>query len=151
MMLLILDKRPYEASYAIPKEYKHKQLLELMQMISCVVDFGYKQIPQGKEIKEWIKKNMDWVACFAKVLYQQIEPSLTEETQVKYKALMSLLYIKSGKPNIIPFLKTGVFRYNKEYEELAVYDTNTELPIDICVKAYKDYLNWKLENKEKKE
>ena len=58
-MLLVLSKNPHDAALKIPSRLKHKQLLELMQMISCVVDFGYRQLPQGKKIKEWIEKHKE--------------------------------------------------------------------------------------------
>ena len=57
MFLLVLSSNPVEAATLVPKRYRHKQLLELMQMISCIVDFGYKQLPTGKKIKEWIEQH----------------------------------------------------------------------------------------------
>lgn len=46
MMLIVLDKNPIEAVKKVPESIKHKQLLELMQMLSCVVGFGYEKLPQ---------------------------------------------------------------------------------------------------------
>ena len=33
MMLLVLDKNPYTAATKVPEGIRHKQLLELMQML----------------------------------------------------------------------------------------------------------------------
>lgn len=145
MMLLVLDKNPCTAAHRVPEKLKHKQLLELMQMISCVVDFGYKKIPQGKAIKEWICKNKLWVYTYAKVLMHDL--NLKRSTKIKYKCLMDLLYeeckdIEESMPLVIPNAHTAIFRYVKEYEDTE-YPTNTELPIDVAVKEYEKYLKWK--------
>ena len=144
MMLLVLHENPYEAAIRVPKQYKHKQLLELMQMISCIVDFGYKQLPTGKKIKEWIVKNIDWTYVYAKILFQDKDLNLKEETRIKYKCLLDLLLLK-GETYIVPNAKTAIWRYSKEYE--SEYPTNSELPIDICVEEYKKYLEWKFNDK----
>ena len=146
MMILILDKNPTEAALSIPKSYGHKQLLELMQMISCVVDFGYKQLPQGKKLKEWISKNKLWVYTYAKVLMQDL--NLKRDTKIKYKCLLDLLYeeckdIEESMPLVIPNAKTAIFRYKKGYEEFTSYPTDSELPIDVAVEEYEKYLKWK--------
>ena len=147
MFLIILDKNPTEAALKVPEKYKHKQLLELMQMLSCVVDFGYKQLPNGKEIKAWINKNKLWVYTYAKVLMQEV--NLKRNTQIKYKCLLDLLE-ESCKDfdewySIIPNAKTAVFRYKEEYSEFTKYKTNTELPISIAIEEYERYINWKKE------
>ena len=147
MMLLIMDKNCFKASDLVPKEYKHKQLLELMQMISCVVGFGYKQIPQGKEIKEWITKNLRWVYSYANKMFRCIYPKLSEETRVKYDCLLHLLwvlYFAETDDYCIPQreITTAIWRYNKEYK--SEYPTNSELPIDVVTELYKDYIEWKL-------
>ena len=147
MFLIILDKNPTEAAYKVPEKYKHKQLLELMQMLSCVMDFGYKQLPNGKEIKAWINKNKLWVYTYAKVLMQEV--NLKRSTQIKYKCLLDLLE-ESCKDfdewySIIPNAETAVFRYKEEYSEFTKYKTNTELPISIAIEEYERYINWKKE------
>lgn len=147
MFLIILDKNPTEAAYKVPEKYKHKQLLELMQMLSCVVDFGYKQLPNGKEIKAWINKNKLWVYTYAKVLMQEV--NLKRSTQIKYKCLLDLLE-ESCKDfdewySIIPNAETAVFRYKEEYSKFTKYKTNTELPISIAIEEYERYINWKKE------
>ena len=145
MMLLVLDKNPTEAALSVPQELRHKQLLELMQMLSHVVDFGYEIIPQGREIKAWICKNKVWVYTYAKVLMHDL--NLKRSTQIKYKCLLDLLYkeckdIEESMPLVVPNAKTAIFRYVKEYEDTE-YPTNTELPIDIAVKEYEKYVEWK--------
>ena len=135
MMLLVLHENPYEAAIRVPKQYKHKQLLELMQMLSCVVNFGYEKLPNGKEIKKWIEKNTDWVYVYAKTLMQQV--NVTEETRIKYQCLIDLLGLRCSK-GIVPNATTAIFRYAKGYS--CEYETNGELPIDIACKEYKKYL-----------
>ena len=145
MMLLVLHENPYEAAIRVPKQYKHKQLLELMQMISCIVDFGYKQLPTGKKIKEWIVKNIDWTYVYAKTLFQDKDLNLKKETKIKYKSLLDLLLLK-GKTYIVPNAKTAIWRYSKEY--LSEYPTNSELDIEIVTQLYKDYIGWKFKKSE---
>lgn len=142
MMLLVLDKNPRDAAMKVPNRLKHKQLLELMQMISCVVDFGYKQLPQGKELKKWIEGHTDWVYVYAKVLMEEEVENLKEETRIKYQALLSLLRLKC-KHSIIPNLKTAVFRYVKEYTPNTIYISGSELPITEVVPEYQKYIEWK--------
>ena len=137
MMLLVLHENPYEAACLVPKEYKHKQLLELTQMISCIVDFGYKQLPTGKKIKEWIVKNIDWTYVYAKTLFQDKDLNLKEETKTKYKCLIDLLGLK-GRYIKVPNATTAIWRYSKEYS--SDYPTNSELDIDLVCELYKKYL-----------
>lgn len=137
MMLLVLHENPYEAAIRVPKQYKHEQLLELMHMISCIVDFGYKQLLTGKKIKEWIAKNIGWTYVYAKTLFQDKNLNLKEETKIKYKCLLDLLLLKGGT-RIVPNAKTAIWRYSKEYS--SEYPTNSELDIDLVCKLYKTYL-----------
>ena len=54
-------------------------------MISCVVKFGYKNLPTGEKLKEWIQEHSAWVYTYAKCLYMQVfDLQLEEETRVKY-------------------------------------------------------------------
>ena len=140
MFLLVLDKNPTNSAQLVPKRYKHKQLLELMQMLSCVVNFGYEKLPTGKEIKKWIEKNPDWTYIYAKILMHEL--NLKEETKIKYTCLLDLLYLKCNK-FIVPNAKTAIFRYVQEYSEFTEYQSNSELPIDIAVKEYQKYLEYK--------
>ena len=148
MFLLILDKNPYKAAELVPKRYRHKQLLELMQMLSCVVNFGYEKLPNGKEIKKWIEKNLDWTYVYAKVLMQNV--NVTEETKIKYKCLLDLLYLKCSKKLCVPNATTAIFRYVKEYAEMTEYESNSELPIDVAIIEYKRYLDYKEKEYNKK-
>ena len=143
MMLLILDSNPTDAGYAIPERIRHKQLLELMQMFSCVVDFGYKQIPQGKELKEWISRHTAWCYAFAKHLMFLLPYSkLSEETKNKYQCILELLRLKDQR-TVIPNLKTAIFRYSSDYKGNTEYESNTELPIGVAIQEYKKYMEWK--------
>ena len=141
MMLLILSADPVKAAELVPSKIKHKQLLELMQMISCVVDFGYKFLPNAPKMKEWILEHASWVHVYAKNLLNEIrEPN--EETEIKYKCLLDLLYLKD-KSVKVPNIKTAIFRYAKEYKGNTIYKTDEELPISEAIKEYKKYAAWK--------
>ena len=146
MMLLVLDKNPHTAAEKVPKGIRHKQLLELMQMLSDVLHFGYTRIPTGKKLKEWIEKHKEWVLVYAKILMGTL--NLSKETLIKYNCLLDLLAescrdIEGRIPIIVPNLKTAIFRYVKEYEEFTEYSTNAELPIDVAIKEYEKYVEFK--------
>lgn len=144
MMLIVLDKDPMESARKVPASIRHKQLLELMQMLSCVVNFGYDKIPQGKKIKEWISNYKLWVLDYVVTLYElfcETAKNPKEETIIKYHCLVDLLYCQCvGQKYIEP--TTAIFRYVKEYKNTS-YPTNTELPIDECISEYKKYVEWK--------
>lgn len=150
-MLLILDENPTEAALSVPKALQHKQLLELVQMLSHILDFGYEKLPQGRELKAWICKNKLWTYTYAKVLIHDL--NLKKSTKIKYKCLLDLLEESCRDldeccrdldecPLVVPKATTAVFRYVKEYEDTE-YPTNSELPIDVAVKEYEKYLKWK--------
>lgn len=143
MMLFVLDKDYLKSAELLPDSIKHKALLELMQMLSCIVGFGYEKIPQGKKIKEWISKNKRWVYYYANELYNYLDckQSLKKTTKIKYRCLIDLLWCeceneKYHEPT------TGIFRYIKDYNN-TTYATDTELPIEDCIFEYKKYLEWK--------
>ena len=144
MMLIVLDRNPITAAQKIPDGIRHKALLELMQMLSCVVGFGYEKLPNGKAIKEWIIKNKLWILGYVVTLYElfcETAKNPKEETKIKYKCLLDLLRCqyeneKYHEPT------TAILRYVKEYGD-AAYPTDTELPIDIAVREYKKYVEWK--------
>lgn len=142
MMLIVLDKDYLESANLLPDSIKHKALLELMQMLSCIVGFGYEKIPQGKEIKKWISENKRWVYYYANELYNYLDwkQSLKETTRIKYKCLIDLLWCeceneKYHEPT------SAILRYKEGYE--CKYPTNTELPIEECIREYKKYVEWK--------
>ena len=142
-MLIVLSADPNMAATLLPHKIRHKQLLELMQMISCVVDFGYKPIPQGKELKAWIEKNAGWVYVFAKRLRNELDRRLAPETRCKYDCLLELLRFKANGALKVPDLKTAIFRYAKEYAPNTIYLSNSELPITEAVPEYRKYVIWK--------
>ena len=153
MMLLILDKNPHTAAEKVPKGIRHKQLLELMQMLSDILHFGYARIPTGKKLKEWIEKHREWVLVYAKILKDNL--NLSKETLIKYNCLLDLLAekcrdIEGRIPIIVPNLETAIFRYVKEYEEFTEYSTNAELPIEIAIKEYEKYVEIKKDKWNKK-
>ncbi len=144
MFLIILDKDPYEAALKVPEYYKHKQLLELMQMLSCVVNFGYKQLPNGKEIKDWIKRNLEWTYTYAKTLFLVKKGSLKDKTKIKYNCLLDLMELECF--NLVNDAATAVFRYTEKYKKFTKYETNTELPIKVAIEEYNNYIKWKESN-----
>lgn len=143
MMLIILDKDPFKAAHRIPTKIRHKQLLELMQMLSCVVGFGYAKSPNGKEIKNWISRHKLWTYFYCITLFTLFKKeakNVKEETYIKYKCLIDLIKCKSTQEQYIE-PTTSILRYKLGYK--CAYATNTELPIEQCVKIYEDYVHWK--------
>lgn len=142
-MLIVLDANPIKAAEKMPESICYKQLLELMQMLSFVVNFGYDKIPQGKEIKEWISNNKIWVYEYTEALFSFFCTTVKnpkKQTLIKYKCLLDLLKCeceneKYKKPT------TAILRYKDGYE--CKYPTNTELPIEECINIYQDYTKWK--------
>ena len=144
MMLIVLDKDPIEAARKVPASIRHKQLLELMQMLSCVVGFGYEKIPQGKKIKAWISNYKLWVLDYVVTLYElfcETAKNPKEETIIKYHCLIDLFYYQcTGGKYVEP--TTAILRYVKEYDGTS-YPTDTELPIEECIREYEKYVEWK--------
>ena len=142
MMLIILDKDPIKAAEKIPDSIRHKQLLELMQMLSCVVGFGYEKLPQGKKIKEWISKYKKWVYYYAETIYEYLDwkQSLKKTTRIKYRCLLDLLWCECENEKYVK-PTTAILRYKEGYE--CKYPTNTELPIEECIREYEKYVEWK--------
>lgn len=156
MMFIITDKNPRRAvKYFVenvPKKIWTKQLRELGHLISsCGISDVFKRVPQGKEIQEWIKKNVHWVYMYYKTLYEYC----VNDSGYKYK--------DKSKSNFLKILKdiereclgiyidgwepvTGIFRYQKSYTK-SKYSSNIEIPIDECTEEYKKYLKWKVGSK----
>ena len=122
-----------------------------MQLI-CSAGYSdvYKKIPQGKAIQNWIKtsnNNEMYVYFYMNyalyLLYNDI-CNLIPENQNKifidYATKMNLDWDQCEANSI----KTAIFRYQKQYKE-TTYETNIELPIDICINEYRKYLKWKIE------
>lgn len=144
-MLIILDRNPVEAARKIPTSIRHKQLLELMQMISCIVNFGYDKIPQGKEIKRWINNHKTWVHTYLITLYNLFYDNVKfpkRETLIKYRCLIDLLECAYSNDEYIE-PKTAIFRFIKEYDDKTSYATDSELPIEECIREYQKYVEWK--------
>ena len=148
MMLFITDKVPQKNfQYIIEntnKNFVFKSLLELAQLIcSCGYSNVYKKVNQGKELKEWIKKNKLWTYRYYNCLWFWCAGHI----KLKPKTLCDLYKIKDDLYNNIEhkkritYPKTAVFRYKEGY--ISEYRTNSELPIKEAVKEYRKYLNWK--------
>ena len=151
VMLIICDESPVKsAAYLIKhtnKNFCFKSLLELSQLIcSCEISSVYKPIKQGKELQEWIKKYHFWIITFYAQLFRYVRKNLNlkESTIIKFLKIqgdLSDYYFKNKCKNRKP--KTAIFRYVKEYEEFTEYPTNTELPIEIAIKEYEKYVEFK--------
>lgn len=149
MMLIITSVNPYMAAEFLidntNKNFCFKSLLEIAQLISsCGISNVYREVKQGKMLKEWIKQNVSWVYRF----YCSLFLWCLKNINLKDKTKKDLLQIENDlfnhlDGNLIP--KTAIWRYSKEYE--SEYPTNSELPIDICVEEYKKYLEWKFNDK----
>lgn len=143
MMLLILDKDPIKSAILVPNKIKFKQLLELCQLLNSEFNLGYmKSIPQGKDLRNWIRNNMAWVFEYYRSLafYCFNHVNLKPETLDKICNIGDKFwndYHDKDRP-----INTAVFRYSKEYTN-TIYKSGTELPIDECIKEYQRYLRYK--------
>lgn len=140
MMLLILDKNPITAGLLVPDKIRFKQLLELCQMIcSCGYSDVYKKIKQGQNIQEWIKNNYTWVRRYAETLLHWCEKNVN----LKPKTREDFNKIINSMPHtyfVLP-IRDAILRYKEGYE--CEYPTNTELPIEECIREYEKYIMWK--------
>ena len=160
MMFLILDETPLgSVDYLLKhtnEKYLKKQVLELLQLI-CSAGYSnvYKKIPQGKAIQDWIKAdhtNQLYVFYYLEyafyLLYNELNPIPEKYDQIFLDYMESIKLYNWDQCNCTD-IKTAIFRYQKQYKEYTTYETNIELPIDICIKEYRKYLKWKIEqNKE---
>lgn len=149
MMLIICDKRPsYTLGYLVEKTNKNfvfKQLLELGQLI-CSADISkvFKPLQTGKELQQWIKDNPYWTWRYFKCLFSWCKDNinLSFDTFRKFQQIdddLELYIYTNGYRNLdIPSV---IFRYKKGYE--CEYKTNSELPIGVGCRLYKDYIKWK--------
>lgn len=140
MMLIILDKDPVKSAQLLPDKIKFKQLIELCQLIcSAGISNVYKPIKQGKHLQNWILKNPIWTKKFAIALYE-----LCKSINMSKSTMKNIIDIISSIPYEISKdkeIETAIFRYSKDYE--CKIFTNTELPIEECIKQYKKYIEWK--------
>lgn len=149
MFLLILDKNPYKSVELIPDRLKFKQLLELGQLIcSAGISDVYRPVNQGKKLQAWIKENVYFTFC----MYDSLMTWCVRNINLKTKTLKDFCNIRDGLYCFLTRAKrsskvttNGIFRYIKEYKPFTRYNTNTQLPIEECVKEYKKYINWKEE------
>lgn len=150
MFLLFLHEEPLKCADLVPNKLKFKQLLEVCQLVcSTGISKVYKPIKQGKELQEWIKKYPEWTAIF----FWKLKNYCKDNVKLKYKTFLDIemiyndLYFLCANrvKKIKEPLKTAIFRYSKDYEQHTTYKTNSELPIEVCVKEYEKYINWKKE------
>ena len=150
MFLLILDKDPIKSANLVPNGIKFKQLIELGQLIcSAGISNVYKPIRQGKSIQQWIKRNPEWIAMY----YFWLKKYCVENIKGKFQTFMNIEMIYNDiyflccerQKEIKEPLKTAIFRYSIDYSHKTKHPTNTELPIDECIKESEKYINWKKE------
>ena len=144
MFLLVLDKDPKKSAQLVPKKLKFKQLLELCQLVcSAGISNVYKPVKQGKKIQEWILKNKIWIYKYLHELFFW----WLDHSRFNIKTLQDISkieedvikYIGENKRGVHP--RTAIFRYSKDY--ISDIPSNSELPIEICIKEYERYIDWK--------
>ena len=148
MMFLVCEKSPENnIKYLIDytnKNYIFKNLLELCQLLAgCGITDKMKPIRQGQKIISWIKQNPCWVFSYFQGLYmwccEHINMKL--ETRAKFydiqEDLLNYAFNYKLKYGDKP-ITTAIFRYKQGYE--CEYETNSELPIDICCQQYRKYI-----------
>ena len=151
MMLLILHKTPIGCvDYLLKhtnKKYLSKQVLEIMQLL-CSAGYSdvYDKIPQGKEIQNWIKSshtNEMYLWIYLNYVFYLEVLTVKPETLKKYLKIYQDFTDKAiGNIADSTDIKSAIFRYKKEYESFI--PSNTELPVEECIKEYRKYLDWKI-------
>jgi hypothetical protein len=159
MNLFILDKDPKKSAQLIPDGVKWKMLLELAQLIcSAGISDVYKQMPQGKNIQQWIINNPVWTYLyFIELLWychKNINMSMTtiiKMERIKY-ALSGYCWEKYGREKLEYAYDNGIsatngyFRFSDKYE-ITDKEHGQLLQIDECIEEYKRYIQWKIDNK----
>ena len=141
MMLIICDKSPDKAvDWLVEntnKQFVWKQLLELCQLI-CSAGYSdvFKPLKQGKELQNWVGKNITWVKSYGEALLEYCikNVKLRFETYKKIRLILSGL----GHPIWVLPIKTAIWRYSREYS--SEYPTNSELPIEVVTELYRKYI-----------
>lgn len=143
MMLIILDKDPIRSAHLVPDKIKFKQLIELGQLVcSSGISDIYKSIPQGKELQQWIKQNPEWTYYYMKALFEDCSNivQMSNKTRLDIlNILASLILVCDDRLHYD--IKTGIFRYSKDYK--SNIPSKTELPINDCINMYQKYVQWK--------
>jgi hypothetical protein len=144
-MLVVAEKSPIENAFYIKnntnKNFLFKSLLELAQLIcSCGISNVFKRVHRAKEIQNWILKNKLWVYRYYNALYFMCLKEINAKpiTFVKLYKIREDLYELVKNKRRITYPKTAIFRYKKGYS--TKYKTNSELPIEECMKAYREYI-----------
>lgn len=163
MMFLVLAETPIGAvDYLLEhtsRKYLKVQIKELCQLI-CSAGYSdvYDKIPQGKEIQNWIKAghtNELYVWYYLSYAFHMLyTPGFGNAYDVPKKQgqifddFTEKITLKDWDKTNATDIETAIFRYQKQYKEYTTYETNIELPIDICVNEYRKYLKWKIEQNE---
>ena len=145
MMLIIAEKNPEDNFKYITektnKNFVFKSFMELAQLIcSSGISNIYKPVKQGKELQKWIKENPLWVFRYYSRLWFWCCAYIKMSTKTLYDTYMikdALCELVRGKKRIT-YPKTAIFRYKKGY--VSKYKSNSELPLEECCKAYREYI-----------
>jgi hypothetical protein len=147
MQLYILDKDPVKSAQLIPDKYKFKMLIELGQLIcSAGLSDVYKPIAQGKELQQWVKENIAWTYHYFMTLmtWSISNINMKGDTLAKLVKISNDVY-DNWDTNWWNITK-AYFRYAQAYQ--CAIPSKTLLPIEICIEAYKEYLQWKMKGKQ---
>ena len=150
MQLYVLDKDPWANARALDNRLVTKMLIELMQMLSTHYrnqgirrDYFYKPIPQGKELVEWIGKNIDWVLVYmhalAEVQYERFGIKCLEYASYNN----AKRFARDFQIHAASEIYTVSFRCKKEYPKYLNLN-KILLPVAIGVQEYKEYYKWNL-------
>lgn len=145
MQLYILDRDPVKSAQLIPDKYKFKMLIELGQLIcSAGLSDVYKPIAQGKELQQWVKENTLYIKYYFYELFIWTRENIrmSRETNSKLMKIYSDLIFESSLENCS--IDSAYFRYACTYQ--CAIPSKTLLPIDECIRQYKKYLEWKLDD-----
>lgn len=147
MMLVILDREPWEAALKVPDKIKFKQLLELCQLIcSTSISNVYKPVNQGKELAKWIYNHKVWTMEYFRTLFVWCNNNVNMKSKTKndiawiYHDLINYRKtnadFKASKPEY------AIFRYTQDYKG-SKYASKTALAIDDAIVEYEKYKQWK--------
>lgn len=143
MLVLCSDIPKENVKYLIEhtnKNFVFKSLLEVLQLVcSAGISDVFCPLKQGKLLQKWVLEHKSWTYWYIMFLYKYCVENLNMkfETIYKFKTIIRDLH-NSTDVFTIEMPSHAIFRYKQGYE--SEYETNSELPIDICCEEYKKYL-----------
>ena len=153
MQIWLLDEDPYKCTSLLTNRLVTKMLVEQLQLLSTYYrkqgmcnDFLYKEIPQGKELVEFISDHIDWNLHYLNALVKECfkrfgnKANLYKSVSVARKLLSAFNIIKSTENIKLNYIS---FRCKKEYLLHKEYNKK-KLPIKQGVALYKQYYDWNI-------